>query len=111
RWYVQEAQCVDPRVVQTICLASPFAGSRHARLMPGASGRDLMPGSALLQRIHERASSVDVPHLSLAGANDLMVEPGAWLDCGDCRVFPALGHNALLYDMDVISEVVRRIQS
>jgi pimeloyl-ACP methyl ester carboxylesterase len=110
RWYVQELP-LDPRVVQTICLASPFAGSRHARLMPGTSGRDLLPGSDLLRRLAARAEHVDLPHLSLAAANDLLVEPGAWLACGDRRVFPALGHNGLLYDREVIAEVVRRIRS
>lgn len=109
RWYVQELD-YDPRVVQTICLASPFAGSRHARLMPGPSGRDLLPGSPLLRRIQERASTVALPHLSLAAAHDLMVEPGAWLEPGDRRVFPALGHNGMLYDAEVISEIVRRIR-
>lgn len=110
RWYVQELP-YDPRVVQTICLASPFAGSRHARLMPGPAGRDLLPGSPVLRRIQERASEIDLPHLSLAAANDLMVEPGAWLECGDRRIFAALGHNGLLYAPEVISEVVQRIQS
>lgn len=110
RWYVQESD-YDPRVVQTICLASPFAGSRHARLMPGAAGRDLLPGSALLRRIQERAPMVALPHISLAAAHDMMVEPGAWLEPGDRRVFPAIGHNGMLYDPEVVSEVVRRIRS
>lgn len=110
RWYVQEFP-LDPRVVQTISLASPFAGSRHARLMPGSSGRDILPGSELLQRLQARAREVNVPHLSLAAAHDLMVEPGAWLACGDRRMFPALGHNGMLYDREVIAEVVQRIRS
>lgn len=110
RWYVQELD-YDPRVVQTICLASPFAGSRHARLMPGPAGRELLPGSPLLRRIQERASAVALPHVSLAAAHDLMVEPGAWLDYGERRVFPALGHNGMLYDPEVIAEIVRRIRS
>lgn len=110
RWYVQELP-LDPRIVQTICLASPFAGSRHARLMPGSSGRDLLPGSELLRRLAARAEQVDLPHLSLAAANDLLVEPGAWLASGERRVFPALGHNGMLYDREVIAEVVRRIRS
>ncbi|NLE86489.1 MAG: hypothetical protein GX607_08835 [Myxococcales bacterium] len=110
RWYVQE-KVYDPRVVQTICLASPFAGSRHARLMPGSSGRDLLPGSALLRQLQEKAPHVDLPHLSLCGANDLLIERGAWLECGEHREFPGLGHNGILYDPSVIAEVVARVGS
>ncbi len=110
RYYVQEMMR-DARVAQTICLASPFAGSRHARLLPGLTARDLLPGSDLLttlQRGSREASQL--PHLSIAAANDLMIERGAWLPTGERIVIDAVGHNGLLYHPAAIDAVVRRIR-
>ncbi len=111
RYYVQELMH-DPRIVSTICLASPFAGSRHARLLPGISGRDILPGSELLMTLERGAAAMShLPHLSIFAANDLMIEPGAWQREGDRVVIDAVGHNGLLYHPEAIEAVVRRIQS
>ncbi len=110
RYYVQEMM-LDARVAQTICLASPFAGSRHARLLPGPVARDLVPGSELLSTLQRApASGSQLPHLSIAAANDLMIERGAWLSTGDRLIIDAVGHNGLLYHPAAIDAVVRRIR-
>jgi len=110
RLFVQELGGHD-RVVQTISVAAPFRGTRHARLMPGPAGRDISPGSALLERLERtahRASSV--PHLSIASACDSVVTESALFAYGDRMIVEHCGHNGLLYDPAVLSIIGRRIR-
>jgi triacylglycerol lipase len=110
RYYVQEL-AVDPRVVQTISIGSPFAGTRPARLFPTPVGRDIAPGSRLLQRLVQAAErGLRVPHVSLAGEQDHVVPHGACLPAGESVSVAGCGHNSLLYHPRVVSEVVERIR-
>lgn len=109
RWFVQELGG-DPRVVQTISMASPFAGTRHARLAPAGAGRDIAPGSAVLDRLRrslERAQ--ELPHLSIVASDDALVPSNAALGVGDTLVVEECGHNGLLYHPNVFDVIVRRI--
>jgi triacylglycerol lipase len=109
RWFVQELGG-DPRVVQTISVASPFGGTRHARLLPGPAGRDISPGSHVLRRLEESAHSVPrVPHLSIASLNDLIVTESALFAVGERMVVDSQGHNGLLFDVSVAREIARRV--
>jgi pimeloyl-ACP methyl ester carboxylesterase len=110
RYYVQEL-AVDPRVVQTISIGSPFGGARPARLFPAPVGRDVVPGSALLSRLAQGAQKrLGVPHVSIAGQEDHVVPTGAYLAAGDRVSVAGCGHNSLLYHPRVVGEVVSRIQ-
>lgn len=110
RYYVQEL-AVDPRVVQTISIGSPFGGARPARLLPAPVGRDVVPGSALLAGLAQGAQKrLGVPHVSIAGQEDHVVPSGAYLAAGDRVSVAGCGHNSLLYHPRVAGEVVRRIQ-
>jgi triacylglycerol lipase len=108
RYYVDELGG-DPRVVQTISLASPFAGVPRAGLLPGALARDLDPQNSLLARLR---AGVDrgVPHFSIAGSHDTLVPDGA-LPSAEKLEAPGCGHNALLYDPLVLEEVVSRVRA
>ncbi|MBX3127389.1 MAG: hypothetical protein KF718_11775 [Polyangiaceae bacterium] len=108
RWYVQELGG-DPRVVQSISLGSPFNGTRRARLMPGAVGRDILPGSEVLSRLRDGAAG-GVPHLSVAAREDTMVTEQAVFHHGERALVQGCGHNGLLYDERVAGLVVRRIR-
>jgi triacylglycerol lipase len=101
----------DPRVVQTISLASPFAGVPGAAALAFGAARDLQPGSALLRRIGIDASSHPVPHLSiLAGADNVVRPPLAHaLSGGEVVVIDDLGHNALLFDPRTARLVKERV--
>lgn len=108
RYYVDELGG-DPRVVQTISLASPFSGVPRASLLPGALARDLDPESPLLARLRAGVGR-GVPHFAIAGSHDALVAQGALPSSAQLEV-PGCGHNALLYDPLVLGEVVARVRA
>jgi triacylglycerol lipase len=99
----------DPRVVQTVSIASPFSGVSGAALLPGQLARDLDPGSPLLARLRAGVAR-GVPHFSIAGTHDAVVAGGA-LPSEECLEVAGCGHNALLYDPVVLREVVARVRA
>ena len=109
RWFVQELGG-DPRIVQTISLASPFNGTRRAWMMPAAAGRDIARDSLVLSRLGQRGDC-GVPHLSVVAARDTLVTEDASLHHGDRIVIEECGHNGLLYHADVAQLVVARVLS
>jgi triacylglycerol lipase len=108
RWFVQELGG-DPRVVQTLSLASPFWGARRARFMPGPLARDLHPESELLAKLRGGIGR-GVPHYAVSGSHDRVVGPAAVLGAEEEHVADGCGHNALLYDPAVLRGVVRRVR-
>jgi triacylglycerol lipase len=74
RWYVQQMGG-DLRVAQTISLASPFYGAPVARRLRVLVGADLHGESELLARVRAGADHVSVPHTSIIGGADRMVQP------------------------------------
>ncbi len=109
RWFVQELGG-DPRVVQTISLGSPFQGTRRAKLMPAAAGRDILPSSAVLRRLAESPAQ-GVPHLSIAAKNDGVVTEEAVFHHGERVLVDDCGHNGLLFDRRVAALVVERVRA
>ena len=102
----------DERVVQTISLASPFAGVRvGGALRLGLSvplARDLDDASALLRELRLARGA---PHLSLIAKDDHMFSAplSHALPGGDVVVVDDCGHNAMLFDERVAEHVTRRI--
>lgn len=110
RYFVQELGS-DARVVQTLSIGSPFGGAQAARLFPVLVGRDIAPGSPLLEKLaHGARQRLAVPHVSIAGLEDHVVPSGAHLAAGDRVSVPGCGHNSLLYHPRVVAEVVERIR-
>lgn len=111
RYFVQELGG-DPRVRQTVSLGSPFGGTDHARLMPATAGRDISPGSTILQRVVGAAEQhAHVPHLSISGADDQVVTGFSHLPGSEHVELADCGHNGLLYDSRAADLVVSRIRS
>ncbi|MFT3767215.1 MAG: hypothetical protein QM820_17090 [Minicystis sp.] len=106
-------QARDPRVVQTISLATPFAGVPRAAWLRLNSTRDLDTESPILRRIALHPEAASIPHLSIiAGADTLVDTPVAHaLPGGDVQVMDGRGHNSLLFDAEVARAVERRILS
>lgn len=107
RWFVQELGG-DPRIVQSISLASPFRGTKRAKLMPAAAGRDIAPGSSVLRRLAERGDC-GVPHLSIVALADSLVTEDASLHHGERVAVADCGHNGLLYHpfvAELVSDLV-----
>jgi len=99
----------DRRIVQTISIASPFSGVRRASLLPGRLGRDLDPDAPLLARLRTGVAC-GVPHFCVAGSHDAVVDAGALLPSAERLLAPGCGHNAVLYDPLVESEIVARVR-
>jgi alpha-beta hydrolase superfamily lysophospholipase len=109
RYFVTETGG-DPRVVQSISIASPFFGLPRASLLPGQLGRDLHRESSLLARLRAGIPG-SVPHFSIAGTHDAVVESGALTPSAERLLASGCGHNAVLYDPEVEREIVGRVAS
>lgn len=107
RFYAERA--ADPRVVQTVSLASPFAGVRGAALLGFGAARDLDPGSALLREI--RLSRAEIPHLSVVADADTIVRPplAHALPGGDVVIMRGRGHAGLLFCEETHAVVSERV--
>lgn len=103
----------DPRIVQTISMATPFAGVPRAAWLGLRSTRDLDTQSPILRQIRLHPDAASIPHLSIvAGADTLVESPVAHaLPGGDVLVMEARGHNALLFDAEVARAVELRVLS
>jgi pimeloyl-ACP methyl ester carboxylesterase len=111
RLFVQELGG-DPRVVGTISIASPFAGARRARLLPGQLGRELEPGSELLQRLRVGAGrKPSVPHFAIAGTHDRVIHAGSELSEWELLSVTGAAHNSVLYDPTVLRAVTARVRA
>jgi pimeloyl-ACP methyl ester carboxylesterase len=108
RWFVQEMGS-DPRVVQTISLATPFEGARGAQLLPGPAGRDMKHKSPVLERLLASAARTGIPHLSILGTTDTAVSSETRFPVGDRLVIPYAGHNMLLFHADAVRAVRDRV--
>jgi triacylglycerol lipase len=109
RFFAQEVG--DPRVAQTISMASPFAGIRGLGLLRFGGARDLDPSSPLLRRVRLGTARSGLPHLSIIAGDDTLVTPpiAHALPGGEVRLMTGRGHNALLFDDEVAAIVARRI--
>ncbi len=110
RYFAQEVG--DPRVVQTISLASPFAGVKNLAWLGVDVARDLDPNSKLLRtlRLGSRRR-LSTPHLSLVAENDAIVRApmSHALPGGDVTLIRRCGHNAMLFNNETAEHVCRRI--
>jgi triacylglycerol lipase len=101
-----------PRVDRFVSLGTPHHGTESARLWPFASTRDLVPGAALLARLHARAAlAAGVRHVCIVAENDLMVRPpaNATLPGSDVHRLDGLGHNGLLFSSRVFRIVTEAL--
>ena len=111
RLFVQELGG-DPRVVGTISIASPFAGARRARLLPGQLGRELEPGSPLLTLLRDGAARASgPPHFAIAGTHDAVIHAGFEQAAWERLSVAGGAHNSVLYDPGVLRAVAARVRA
>lgn len=113
RWWLQEMGGAA-RTDLLLTMATPHAGTRHARLAFGPMGKILSPTSEVLHQLrHGRAQAEDVTHVAFVAGADRMIAPpssaGA-IEHATVTWFDAVGHNAMLYDEEVMARVVRTIR-
>ncbi len=114
RYFAQAALGASSRpIVQTISMASPFAGVRGAGLFGFEAARDLEPQSPILRELRLESTQSSIPHLSIiAGADSLVKSPVAHaLPGGELLVLEGRGHNTLLFDEEAARIVERRVLS
>jgi pimeloyl-ACP methyl ester carboxylesterase len=111
RWFAQEIG--DSRVVQTISLATPYAGVSAARWLDVELAKELHPQSALLRTLQMGSRrALGVPHLSLVAENDQVISGAPMshaLVGGDVTLIRRCGHNAMLFHDEAIAHVERRV--
>ncbi len=109
RYYAQEIG--DPRVVQTISIATPFGGVRSLASFGAHLATDLNPNSPLLRSLmlgSRRALSV--PHLSILAEGDRVAGSRRHaLVGGDIAIVRRCGHNTTLFDDGVARIVTQRV--
>lgn len=110
RYFAQEMG--DSRVVQTISLATPFAGVDKVGWLSVDVARDLDPNSKLLRslRLGSRRT-LSTPHLSLVAENDAVVKApmSHALPGGDVTLIRRCGHNTMLFHDQTADHVTRRV--
>lgn len=111
RWYVQE-RVHDPRVVQTISIASPYRGVDLADLLPKRLRKLAFPLADQLERIVERAPEhlARVPHMSIVADKDQLIDPrNAILPGAPSYVLHDTGHNGALFHPKLFDVITREI--
>jgi len=111
RWYVQE-RSHDPRVAQTISIASPYRGVDLADLFPARLRALAFPLQEQLRRIVERAPQhlPRVPHMSIVADKDQLIEPrNAILPGAPSYVLHDTGHNGALFHPKLFDVITREI--
>jgi len=97
RSYLQELGGAR-RVDRCITLGTPHFGTYNAYWLASRVGREMRPGSTLLQRLYEtRAAGDDVRFLSIIGGSDNLVIPRVFARHEEEVCVPDLGHMAMLF--------------
>jgi pimeloyl-ACP methyl ester carboxylesterase len=111
RWYVQE-RVHDPRVVQTISIASPYRGVDLADMFPARLRALAFPLQDQLHRIVEGAPAHlgRVPHMSIVAEKDQLIDPrNAILPGAPSYVLHDTGHNGALFHPKLFNVITREI--
>ena len=112
RWYVQEHRH-DPRVKQTLSIASPFLGLDLADAFPDILRRMVMPMRSQLARLVANAPQhlARVPHLSVLADRDQLIRPvtNAILPGAPSYMLHDTGHNGSLFHARLHDLVLREV--
>ncbi len=97
RCYLQELGGAR-RVNRCITLGTPHQGTYNAYWLAGRVGREMRPGSTVLQRLHEsRNAGQGVRYLSVIGGADNLVIPRLSARHEQEVILPDLGHMAMMF--------------
>ncbi|GAC1581295.1 MAG: hypothetical protein NVS3B20_12080 [Polyangiales bacterium] len=113
RWHVQ-TMAHDPRIVQTISIASPFMGMDLADLLPNRVRALMLPLPFQLERMVADAKLhlARVPHLSIIADKDQLIRPVTTgiLPGAPSYVLHDTGHNGSLFHPKILEVLVREIE-
>jgi hypothetical protein len=97
----------EGRVERVVAIASPFAGSRMARLVPLGALRAFVPGDPLLTRLAAE-TAVNQRIVSIAPRVDPHIPEGSRLDGAEYVEIDTVGHFRVLADPRTV-DAVRRV--
>lgn len=112
RSYMQ-LQGGTPSVAACITLGSPHSGSKLAPFAVSKLGRNLLPGSALLQRLNAVPLPDQVAFTAIYSRHDNMIVPveNARLDGAHNIELAGMGHTTMLFSPKVVLAVVTALKS
>ena len=99
------------RVAGCVTIGTPHAGSKLAPFAVSRLGRELLPGSPLLTRLHAAPLPGGVRFTSIYSQHDNIVLPAdsARLDGADNIELAGIGHTSLLFSPAVAQDVVKAL--
>lgn len=97
-----------PQVAACITLAAPHRGSKLAPFAVSRLGRALLPGSALVTRLNDRALPSAVTFTAIWSRHDNIIVPPhhARLDGAENVEVTGMGHTAMLFSRQVAAAVL-----
>jgi pimeloyl-ACP methyl ester carboxylesterase len=102
----------DNRVVGIVAVATPFSGSRIARLVPHKSFKELSPESHLIQDLNFHT---DVNHQIISVFpvfdNHVWSEEGSRLEGAKNIQVEAYGHHKVLFTKQLLEQVIQSVES
>lgn len=103
---------MQTRVDELICIGVPHRGSQLARIVPGDVGRDLQPGSNVLEALGTVAAQSKAAVLNIYSRHDNFVIPAdsARLDSATNHVLCGVGHMSLVYSAAVWKLVLSKLR-
>lgn len=97
----------DGRVKAVIAIASPFSGSRLARLIPHHAFRELKPGSETVKNLHDQKYvNKHIYSITPEYDNHILHNSGSYLEGATNVVVPARGHHKVVFDQEVENKVM-----
>ena len=102
----------DNRVEAVIAIASPFAGTRKAKLLPFTSAHELHNDSRLIQELQSLGSTVDDRIVQITPAADNIVDAGPVQSENAKTIFvKSRGHHRVVFDKQVADEVMHTLEN
>jgi len=102
----------DDAVSRIVTIGTPHHGSVLARYIPGAAARQMLPGSAWLERLNAASERRPTPITSIYSADDNLVAPAgsAVLANAELCAVQDVGHFGLLHSPRVLNCVLAALK-
>jgi triacylglycerol lipase len=108
--YLMARHDPERRVERLVTVATPFAGSAHARWLPVRAVREFLPTAVVLREL-AREQAMNGRIVSIFGTFDPHIPGGSRLEGARNVELPVMGHFRILRDRRVVQAVVRAVEA